>query len=93
MPQIWMTYREIAELLGCDADEARNQVVQRSLDRKRSRDGFTRAKLDTFWMAKFYATIRNAEVALDQAIRDLKIVHTEMSREGHGIRGPNLAAR
>ena len=29
-----MTYREIAELLGCDADEARDHVVLRSLDRK-----------------------------------------------------------
>ena len=76
VPQIWMTYSEIGELIGCDVDEARDQVVRRSLDRKRSRDGFTRAKLDAFWMAKFYATIRNADAALDQAIRDLQAVHT-----------------
>ena len=93
MPQIWMTYREIAELLGCDADEARNQVVQRSLDRKRSRDGFTRAKLDALWIARFYATIRNGDAALDQAIRDLQIVHAKMNREGRGIRAPNWASR
>lgn len=93
MPQIWMTYREIAELIGCRAEDARDHVLQRSLDRKRSRDGFTRAKLDAFWMAKFYATIRNADAALDQAIRDLQAVHTEMNREGLGIRGPNRAAR
>lgn len=79
MPQVWMTYHEIAELLGCEANEARTQVIQRALDRKRSRDGFTRAKLDPVWMAQFYAQIRNADPALDQAIRGLQMVHTRMS--------------
>lgn len=46
MPQIWMTYSEVAALLGCDGDRARIQAMQRSLDRKKSRDGLTRVKLD-----------------------------------------------
>jgi hypothetical protein len=92
MPQIWMTYREIAELIGCRAEDARDHVLQRSLDRKRSRDGFTRAKLDALWIAKFYGTIRNGNAALDQAIRDLQIVHAEMNRGDQEILGPNRAA-
>ena len=80
-----MTYHEVAALLGCEPDEARSQVVQRSLDRRRSRDGLTRVKLDTLWMAKFYAAIRNPEALLDQAVCDLQMVHTKMNRDGSGI--------
>jgi hypothetical protein len=42
MPQIWMTYGEIAGLLGCDEGVARTRAAIRSLDRKKSRDGLTR---------------------------------------------------
>ena len=33
MPQIWMTYGEIAGLLGCDEGVARTRAAIRSLDR------------------------------------------------------------
>jgi hypothetical protein len=85
MPQIWMTYREIAALLGCEPDEARIRVVQRSLDRKKSRDGLTRVKLDPHWMARFYAAIRNPDALIDQAVCDLQIVHTKMNRDDSGV--------
>jgi ribosomal protein L20 len=93
MPQIWMTYGELAALLGCKTDEARIQAAQRSLDRKKSRDGFTRVKLDVLWMARFYAAVRDADAILDQAIRDLQIVHIEMNREASGVASPNRMAR
>jgi hypothetical protein len=81
MPQIWMTYSELASLLGCEIADVRIQVAQRSLDRKKSRDGLTRVKLDLLWMARFYATVRDADAILDQAIRDLQTVHSNMNRE------------
>ena len=81
MPQIWMTYRELADMLGCDADTARAEAVQRSLDRKKSRDGSTRAKLDLELTAKFFAAIRETEPALEQAIRDLRAVGDAMSQD------------
>ena len=84
VPQIWMTYGELAALLGCETGDARMQAAQRSLDRKKSRDGHTRVKLDVLWMAKFFAAVREADPTLDQAIRDLQIIHTEMNRD----RGP-----
>jgi ribosomal protein L20 len=93
MPQIWMTYSEIAALLGCDADDARVQAMLRSLDRKKSRDGLTRVKLDLLWMARFYATVRDADVMLDRAIRELQIVHTDMNREGGEVAKPGSVAR
>ena len=81
MPQIWMTYDEIAGLLGCSADAARTEVAYRSLDRKKSRDGMTRVKLDADLTAHFVATIREAGPALDKAIDDLQTIHGEMARE------------
>ena len=83
MPQIWMTYDEIAGLLGCEPDEARAQAVHRSLDRKKSRDGLTRVKLDLDWTAKFIAAVREAGPILDRAIRDLQEVGNKMAGD-HG---------
>jgi antirestriction protein ArdC len=80
MPQIWMTYHEIAEMLGCDMETARATTIQRGLDRKKSRDGMTRARLDVELTAAFIAAIRNANPAMDQAVRDLRILHEMMSR-------------
>ncbi|WP_426441585.1 hypothetical protein [Bradyrhizobium genosp. P] len=80
MPQIWMTYHEIAEMLGCDAETARAATIQRALDRKKSCDGMTRAKLDPELMARFIAAIRNADPAMDQAVHDLRNMHEMMSR-------------
>ncbi|MBC9983247.1 hypothetical protein HA482_34185, partial [Bradyrhizobium sp. INPA_01384B] len=46
MPQIWMTYDELGMLCGCSAGEARVQALHWALDRRRSRDGNTRVKLN-----------------------------------------------
>jgi hypothetical protein len=77
-----MTYDEIADLLGCDADAARTQAMHRSLDRKKSQDGSTRVKLDLEWTARFIAGIREADPALDQAIRELRGIGDAISQGG-----------
>ena len=92
MPQIWMTYGEIADLLGCTAEAARAQAMIRSLDRKSSRDGLTRVKLDSDWTAHFVAAIRDADPAVDQAIRDLHTIRGEMARDAGGILRREAAA-
>jgi hypothetical protein len=45
VPQIWLTYDELAALMDCDEDEARRQAATIPLDRRRSRDGRSRVKL------------------------------------------------
>ena len=45
MPQIWLTYGELAALMNCDPARARSAAVAMRLDRRKSRDGQTRAKL------------------------------------------------
>ena len=74
MPQIWMTYDEIADLLGCDAEMAKAMAIHRSLDRRKSRDGLTPAKLDLDWTERFIAAIREADPALNQAVRELRLM-------------------
>ena len=85
MPQIWMTYGEIAALLGCTAEAVRAQAVVRSLDRKKSRDGLTRVKLDSDWTAHFIAAIREADPTLDEAIRDLQTIRSKMAHDAGQI--------
>ena len=80
MPQIWMTYDELATLSGCSAAEARMQAMHLSLDRRKSRDGNTRVKLNLALMARFFETVREAEFDLDDAITALRDAHSQMSR-------------
>ncbi|MGW1424906.1 hypothetical protein ACWAT4_32805 [Bradyrhizobium manausense] len=79
MPQIWMTYDELAALTGCSAAEARTQALHRLLDRRKSRDGNTRVKLDFALMTRFFEIIREAEFGLDDAITALRETHRQMS--------------
>ena len=79
MPQIWMTYDELATLNGCNAAEARLQALHLSLDRRKSRDGNTRVKLNPALTSRFFETIREAEFDLDDAIAALRETHRQMS--------------
>lgn len=45
VPQIWLTYDELATLMGSNLADARRAALAIRLDRRKSRDGQTRAKL------------------------------------------------
>jgi hypothetical protein len=79
MPQIWMTYQELGILCGVGADQARLQAQHLLLDRRRSRDGNTRVKLNAPLIARFLETMREAEPDLDDAIAALRDAHQQMS--------------
>jgi hypothetical protein len=83
MPQIWMTYDEIADLIGGDAHEARRHSIDQDLDRKKSRDGQTRVKLHQPLVTMFLAKIRATDSALDEAARELREIHNDMARPRH----------
>jgi len=55
-----MTYEELGALMNCDAAEARSAAQTMQLDRRRSRDGRTRAKLN----------LMLTEVFIDRLVRD-----------------------
>ena len=77
MPQIWMTYDELGALCGCGAMEARDRAIHLSLDRRKSRDGMTRVKLDPALMVEFFASVR--ETDFDLAIEVLQNTHRQMA--------------
>jgi len=79
MPQIWMTYDELATLSGCSAAEARMQAMHLSLDRRKSRDGNTRVKLSLALMVRFFEIIRESEYDLEGGIAALRDAHRQMS--------------
>lgn len=79
MPQIWMTYDELAMLSGCTPTEARMRAIHLSLHRRKSRDGATRVKLDLALTAKFFASVREADFDLDGAIEALQATHRQMA--------------
>jgi|ERR1700729_74668 hypothetical protein len=84
MPQIWMTYEELAGMLDCTVMEARDRVHFERLDRKISRDGEKRAKLNAAMTSIFIERIRTGALAMDQAVDDLRAVHGLMKREDNG---------
>jgi len=45
MPQIWLTYEELAEMFSCDVGKARQEVIAQEWPRRRCHDGLTRTKL------------------------------------------------
>ena len=59
MPQIWLTYDELGDLIGSDVAAARAVAHDIPLDRRKSHDGCTRVKLNA----------QLIEVFLDQLLR------------------------
>ncbi len=56
MPQVWLTYQEMGDELGCDAFEARETAAARSWTRKRSRDGMTRVLLPQEMLQAYFTS-------------------------------------
>jgi hypothetical protein len=44
MPQLWLTFEEIADLFYCDTAGARRRVIASQWERRRYSDGLTRAQ-------------------------------------------------
>ncbi|MDH6263364.1 hypothetical protein [Bradyrhizobium sp. BR13661] len=81
VPQIWMTYSEISELLDCSIEEARSRVVIEQLDRKISRDGQRRVKLNELMMITFVRRIQEAFFDNSHAVRELRRMHDMLRSE------------
>jgi hypothetical protein len=95
MPQIWMTYEELAGMLDCSVMKAREIVHLERLDRKISRDGKKRAKLSLTMVGMFIERLRTGEFAMNYAVDDLRRVHDLMRKPGHQTNLPprSLASR
>jgi hypothetical protein len=45
MPQVWLSYDELSEFMGCTPTDARRGVIENQWPRRHSSDGLTRVKL------------------------------------------------
>lgn len=79
MPQIWMTYEELAGMLECTVMEARERVYFDRLDRKISSDGKKRAKLSMAMTAIFIEQLKTIDLTIDHAVDELRHVHGLLS--------------
>jgi hypothetical protein len=79
MPQIWMTYEELASMLDCTVAEARVQAHLERLDLKISHDGKTRAKLDPVMTAIFIERLKTIDYDIDRVVNNLRLVHGLLS--------------
>ena len=89
MPQIWLTYDELAALMDCDSAAARSAAAATGLDRRKCRDGFTRAKLTPSLMEAFLNRIlrRYVEQEIDTCAANLRAMHDHMAER------PSTASR
>lgn len=68
MPQLWLTYGELAGELECDVEQARSVSISAGWTRKHSGDGLTRVMMPPHMMERFF----------------LRAASREMVREGRG---------
>lgn len=54
MPQLWLTYAELAGELDCDIEQARAVSVSAGWKRKHSSDGHTRVMMPSHMMTSFF---------------------------------------
>jgi hypothetical protein len=88
MPQIWLTYDELAALMDCNPAAARTAAAAIPLDRRRSRDGFTRAKLNSALTEAFLEqlTWRLLDREVSARASDLRTKREEMAAPPIAIR-------
>ena len=81
MPQIWLTYDELAALMDCDPAAARGAAAAIRLDRRKSRDGRTRAKLTPSLAEAFLRRVlrQHLEQEISTRAGDLRAMHERMA--------------
>jgi hypothetical protein len=75
MPQVWLTYEELSELLQCASSEVRQAVIEHEWPRRRSGDGLTRVKLSPALAHEFmlnYAATMGGELSTNDMVDRLR---------------------
>ena len=89
MPQLWLTYEELADELDCGSDQARATAVHRGWTRKRSRDGLTRVLMPYDLMSAYLAGRRSGPSETDPAYADPTHAMVTALRATLAIMAPN----
>jgi hypothetical protein len=62
MPQIWLSYSELADHLTCTEASARERAASNAWDRRRCSDGLTRVKLKPHLADQYLAHLSGARI-------------------------------
>ena len=77
MPQIWLTYEELSDQLGCAPQQARDGAIAAGWDRRRCSDGLTRVKLRPAVAAEYLRERIDHTVRSTLAAQRLRIAELE----------------
>ena len=93
MPQIWLTYDELAVLMNCDPASARNAAAAFRLDRRKSRDGQTRSKLTQPLVEAFLDKVlqKHLEREIAACAGDLRAMRERMAGQSAALTEIELA--
>jgi hypothetical protein len=91
VPQIWLTYGELAALMDCDPAGARGAALAMRLDRRKSRDGQTRVKLTPSLIEAFLDGLlqHHLEQEIEACAGDLRAMRERMAARS-AVAAPKL---
>lgn len=77
MPQIWLSYPELAAFLGCAVDDARPAAIDEGWSRRQCHDGLTRVKLEPADAERYMRSCVEASRQVDRQVTSLRAVLDE----------------
>ncbi len=93
MPQLWLTYAELADELSCTPDEARSSAALRGWNLKQSPDGHARVSLPADMIrtyivetARRYAALDRQADTMSDALRGALLRISHQRQHGEGLR-------
>lgn len=81
MPQIWLSYPELAAFLGCAVHDARPAAVDGGWSRRRCSDGLTRVKLSPAAAERYMRSCTEASAQIDEQVASLREILDEARHE------------
>ncbi|HEY3641095.1 MAG TPA: hypothetical protein VGL31_08370 [Xanthobacteraceae bacterium] len=95
MPQLWLTFEEIADLFDCDPAGARRRVIANQWERRRYNDGLTRAQLPDEVAHEFMLRYGNKHESRDASVDEFDAAMAALRRvfeeEADEVRQPSAA--
>lgn len=78
MPQIWLSYPELAAFLGCALDDARPAAIDEGWSRRQCSDGVTRVKLRPADAESYMRSCAEASTQIDGQVVSLRAILDEV---------------
>lgn len=81
MPQIWLSYPELAAFLGCAVEDARPAAIEGGWSRRRCHDGLTRVKLSSADAGRYMRRCIEASAEVDRQVASLRAMLDDAHRD------------